>query len=197
VTPTVVIVDEPHWTPGAPLDLVYSVSNPLPGLRTLEWTLASARAWPGYPLSGSFQLGAGESEDLIVRANVPDTAAAGPNTLRLSLGFAGAPGQVAVCEITVRDAVAPAPSGLAIGSPRPHPARGQVNLEFAVPSAGHARFQLYDVSGRRIGESIETETAAGHHLLSPPSWKRLAPGLYLVRMWFGERKLSRRVIVTR
>src|SRR6185503_16490666 len=48
------------WTAGAPLQADYVLSNPLATKRTIEWTLESARQWPGFPLRGRENVGGGE-----------------------------------------------------------------------------------------------------------------------------------------
>ena len=52
------------------------------------------------------------------------------------------------------------PAVLALARPQPNPSRGGTLLRFSLPAAGHARLEVVDVSGRRLG-STEGEYAAG------------------------------------
>ena len=77
------------------------------------------------------------------------------------------------------------PAVLALARPQPNPSRGGTLLRFSLPAAGHARLEVVDVSGRRLGSS-EGEYAAGAQ-----SWRwdgrnpdggELGAGLYFVRL---------------
>ena len=52
---------------------------------TMPWTLTSARNWPGFPISGSLALGARATQLLLVSVIVPDTAAAGPAPVTMTV----------------------------------------------------------------------------------------------------------------
>ena len=52
---------------------------------TMPWTLTSTRNWPGFPKSGSVSLSARSTQLLLVGVAVPDTAAAGPNPLTMTV----------------------------------------------------------------------------------------------------------------
>ena len=52
---------------------------------TMPWTLTSSRNWPGFPQSGSLVLAARSTQLLVVGVAVPDTAAAGPNSLTMTV----------------------------------------------------------------------------------------------------------------
>lgn len=286
VMPVALPIGEPSWTSGAPLDVRYSVSNPLPSERSIEWTLTSQFPWPDYPLRGSLILAGGDAETLVVHSQVPVTATSGSNTMKLSVAFGGAAGNETSCEHVVLDATTgtlftlvsaeatvgkvrivwrvanqvtasfyrrsessaawsllnrrqsepdgvtelldeaiepgarycyrlavsvggvetvmdevwlriPDVMGLELLGSRPNPARENLVLEFTAPTTGRARFQLFDVLGRNVGRPIELETRAGRQVLAPVAWARLAAGVYVVRMTFGGRALSRRVVVSR
>jgi len=74
---------------------------------------------------------------------------------------------------------------LALARPLPNPSRGTTLLRFALPAAGHARLEVVDVSGRRLG-SFEGEFAAGPHDWRwdgrGPDGGELGSGLYFVRL---------------
>ncbi|MEQ1834415.1 MAG: T9SS type A sorting domain-containing protein [Candidatus Eisenbacteria bacterium] len=63
----------------------------------------------------------------------------------------------------------------------PNPVRASSVLSFALPSAGHVRLTVHDVSGREIARVADAEFAAGSHRVS---WNAagVAPGLYFARL---------------
>ena len=82
-------------------------------------------------------------------------------------------------------AVGPGGSAFALAARfAPNPAIGQgLRLSYALPAAGEARFELYDVSGRRIDARVLPEAAAGPGTLD---WS--------VRSRRGRRAPARRVL---
>jgi len=76
----------------------YLLANPLPGERAIEWKVTSERSWPGFPRHGLLRVGGSAAETLAVELQIPDTAAAGSNVLRLTAAFNGAVGNDAWCE---------------------------------------------------------------------------------------------------
>ena len=77
------------------------------------------------------------------------------------------------------------PAVLALACPLPNPSHGTALLRFSLPAAGHARLEVVDVSGRRLG-SFEGEFPAGAQM-----WRwdgrgsdggDLGAGLYFVRL---------------
>lgn len=100
----------------------------------------------------------------------------------------------------------PGAARLALAPPSPNPARGRVRLAFDLPP-GAAEFllEVLDVQGRRVVSYAEPAGPAGR---SPAgsSWRwgwdlhdghgrRVAPGLYLVRLRSGADEAVRRVVV--
>ena len=77
------------------------------------------------------------------------------------------------------------PTVLALARPLPNPSRSTTLLRFSLPAAGHARLEVVDVSGRRLG-SFEGEFPAGAQAWR---WDGRGPdgadpgaGLYFVRL---------------
>jgi hypothetical protein len=75
-------------TAGSHLDLVFQL-GPLEQGGTLDYVLSSQRAWPGLPVSGAVTLLPKEVQSLPFGIDVPDSAAAGPNRLRLAATLRG------------------------------------------------------------------------------------------------------------
>jgi hypothetical protein len=90
---------------------------------------------------------------------------------------------------------------LALAPPAPNPARAAAAIDFALPHAGRAALEVFDVSGRLARTLVKGETSAGPHAasfnLTDDRGRTLASGLYLVRLTFDDRTLVRRLAVVR
>jgi carboxypeptidase T len=100
----------------------------------------------------------------------------------------------------------PAPARLTFAPPVPNPARGVVTLSFATPEAGPITLEVLDVQGRTVRARHETlaYAASGAPRATHFAWnwdlrdgsgRRVAPGLYLVRLATAHDAVTRRVIV--
>lgn len=88
-----------------------------------------------------------------------------------------------------------APLVFALDPVHPNPSRGgAMTVRFTLPTAAPARLELLDVSGRRIASH---EVGAGRHTLDLGAGRRLAPGLYLVRLTQGANARTARAVVLR
>jgi hypothetical protein len=83
----------------------------------------------------------------------------------------------------------------------PNPAVGRgLRLSYALPTAGEARFELYDVRGRRIAARVLPEAAAGRGTLD---WSgggggpALAPGVYWTRLSHAGKRVVTKGVVLR
>ena len=99
----------------------------------------------------------------------------------------------------------PAPARLVFAPPAPNPARGAVTLSFATPEAGPITLEIIDVQGRTVRARHETipRGASGAPYATRFAWnwdlrdgagRRVAPGLYLVRLATAHDDVTRRVI---
>ena len=84
----------------------------------------------------------------------------------------------------------------------PNPAIGQgLRLSYALPAAGEARFELYDVRGRRMDARVLPEAAAGPGTLDwsggagASGGATLAPGVYWTRLTHGGRSVVTKGVV--
>jgi len=69
---------------------------------------------------------------------------------------------------------------------RPNPASGSIEIQFAMPTSGMAKVDIFDVAGRRVKRIVDERRAPGN---STASWdgrdnsgKRVASGTYFVRV---------------
>jgi hypothetical protein len=100
----------------------------------------------------------------------------GPDTLRVTVNVTlpvGAdPGTVA-------------PDRFGLSLPRPNPSRGALEVVLAMPAAGPASVELFDVAGRRVTSLLSGTQPAGYHAVR---WdardgrgRRVGAGVYFVR----------------
>jgi len=85
---------------------------------------------------------------------------------------------------------------LALQGSVPNPSRN-LRVSFTLPGAGPATLLVYDVSGRQVGRREVGSLGAGRHVVTLGAPGRLAPGIYLVNLIQGERRLVTRAVVIR
>jgi hypothetical protein len=93
------------------------------------------------------------------------------------------------------------PKELALGAPRPNPARGECVIPVALPRDAELRMEILDVSGRRVRDLAPGEMPAGDHLVRwdgrDGSGRAVHNGLYFVRMRVENRVFRSRVLLAR
>ena len=88
---------------------------------------------------------------------------------------------------TVVDVPSSGVSSLALEAPAPTPSRGgHLGLRFTLPREGHVSVELLDVAGRRVASRDFGPLPAGRHALDWAPVGRVAPGVHLVRLRFGD-----------
>jgi hypothetical protein len=84
----------------------------------------------------------------------------------------------------------------ALEGTRPNPARGgRMLVHFALPSNARASLELFDLAGRRIEEQAVGALGAGRHAVELAPARRLAAGIYLIRLTQGANTRSVRSVV--
>ena len=68
-------------------------------------------------------------------------------------------------------------------------------MAFALPSGAAARLDLLDVSGRRVLAREVGSLGVGRHTVNLAEVRRVAPGLYWVRLTQGANRRTARVAV--
>ena len=78
----------------------------------------------------------------------------------------------------------------------PQPVGSVARVHFDLPAAAAAKIEVFDVTGRRVGEPMRQSLAAGAHEIS---WNAgdLAPGIYEARLTAGERQEAVRLVHVR
>ncbi len=91
------------------------------------------------------------------------------------------------------------PAGVAFGitGTGANPSRGALAVAFALPQAGPASLDLYDIAGRRLVHRDVGSLGAGPHTLDLAGERALGSGVYWVRLAQGARVAQRKVAVVR
>ncbi len=150
------------------------------------------------PLAVNFDAGAGAAEERVY------------GSLRLATNDPLQPLRIVPLELSilgsVPDVLDTGPTvALVLGArfvPNPAVGRG-VRLAYSLPTAGEARFELYDVRGRRVASRLLADAAPGPGTLD---WSgsttdgggvALAPGVYWTRLTHGGRSVITKGVVLR
>ena len=134
--------DNGVWLAGASVPLGYGITNGYAFDEIADYTLASERDWPGFPITGSVTVGAGGTTTIPIEVPAPDTAASGANTLMFVVTLRSVP-QYAKCSHDLRDATVPV----------------QLTLVSAEAEPGLVRLTWYATSGA-VAATVYRRTAA-------------------------------------
>jgi hypothetical protein len=107
---------------------------------------------------------------------------------------------VAVSGLAPVTGIVPRPAAgphIALGGARPNPTLAGLSAAFSLPDAAAARLELTDLAGRRILARDVGALGAGDHVVDLAEGRRLAPGVYLLRLTRGDESLTTRAIVLR
>lgn len=76
----------------------------------------------------------------------------------------------------------PAVAVFALEGFRPNPSRGALWMAFSLPSDAPARFEVFDVAGRRVVAEEMGPLGPGSHVVQLGSGRALSPGIYWIRL---------------
>jgi hypothetical protein len=103
--------------------------------------------------------------------------------------------------VDVTPELRPGTGPLELGPLAPHPLTTVSTLRFRVAAAGHVRVDVCDLAGRAVRTLVDGPVGAGEHLATwdgrDARGRRVAAGLYLVRLHGGGQVASRKVLVLR
>ena len=88
-----------------------------------------------------------------------------------------------------------APKEFTLGQNYPNPFNPTTTIEFTLPEDGHVLLKVYDVAGHEVANLVDEERKAGvyHQILFDAS--RLGSGAYFLRIAFGGKQLSRKMLL--
>lgn len=178
---------------GTPLLLTATLTVPPPGYGVTSGTVSF---FDGFTLLGSSA----------VRAGIASLSPPGPylGSHSLTAVYSGggkffgsiSPADLQFVESAPTSVPNGAPLAFALEAIAPNPTRvNRMSVAFTLPTSSAARLELWDVSGRRMAEREVGSLGAGRHAVDLAAGRRLAPGLYLVRLSQGANVRSARVVV--
>jgi hypothetical protein len=91
--------------------------------------------------------------------------------------------------------VGEAPLAFALGRVSNPSPDGLVRVSFTLPAAGAATLELLDVGGRRVAAREVGALGAGAHKVALAGERRLAAGVYFVRLTQGAKRATARVTI--
>jgi hypothetical protein len=158
------------WTQGEVLSLSYVVSNPFAFAQEADVSVGSERNWPGLPAVGHITLAAGSADTIMIDIPVPDTAAAGLNTIALRSTLRSIP-IAARCDHHLHDATTPVelsfvrsaagPGEVVLTWFCPGCAGGALEVERREPDAPWARVGWAPIDGLGYGTFRDADVVAG------------------------------------
>lgn len=92
-------------------------------------------------------------------------------------------------------AVAAASPSFGLHGMVPNPGQRGSLVRFALPEAGPAALELYDLTGRKLWSRDVGDAGPGEHAVRIGDGARLPPGVYLVRLVQGRRVATARIVV--
>lgn len=184
------------WLSGAIIPLAFRITEGSQVGHSYAWRVESARAWPGFPLTGTQAVGGNGSTIVNVGVPVPDSASAGANVFSFIVYDLSDSSRYGSCNTAL---AAPGSSAatelLAFGSPATLVVNGALDVSFSVPGAGLARLDVHDLRGRRVASRLHEAGQAGSYSLRLAEAGVLRPGMYFVRLTQGGQRVQCRAIV--
>jgi len=87
------------------------------------------------------------------------------------------------------------PKVFALGQNYPNPFNPTTRIRFTVPSNGRAALRVYDVLGREIATLVDGELRSGVSQQAEFDASKLASGVYVARLEFMGKELTRKMIL--
>ncbi|HMB71351.1 MAG TPA: FlgD immunoglobulin-like domain containing protein, partial [bacterium] len=134
-----------------------------------------------------------------------DRTASGSGRLELEVDGAGTLARVDDKTVTIVSATgAPepfVPPGLRLAAPAPNPFRGSTTLRYELPRAQTVRLAVHDVTGRKLRELAAGPRSAGRYSVvwdgRDGDGRRVAAGVYFVRLRTGAEEQTRKIVLLR
>jgi hypothetical protein len=91
----------------------------------------------------------------------------------------------------------PIPVVLSLAGASPNPAIKELAIAFTLPAVRPGALELFDLRGRLVAREDLSTMEAGPHRIELARGRRLAAGVYLVRLTHGDRALTAKACVVR
>ena len=109
------------------------------------------------------------------------------------VGVLGVSGQFAIASPV---AVGGSSIGFSLLGSLPNPSRS-LSVSFTLPDASSAQLLAYDIGGREVSRREVGHLGMGRHVVTLSPRRELAPGVYLVHLIQGNRRLVARAVLVR
>ena len=113
--------------------------------------------------------------------------------------YGGAANAAFAIDVSASLGVPGTPAASWLAPPVPNPCRREAQVEFSLASAGSARVEVLDLSGRRVATLMDGALPAGRRSVRwdrrSDNGSRAASGLYFVRLVSGSESITTRLLV--
>jgi hypothetical protein len=172
----------------------------LPGEIELTWTPNTTYA--GFNLYRSTADGRREAVNrTLITGSSPyrylDADVVGGTPYRYNLEAVTLNGMTEVCgNVSVMAKGRSAPAAFTLASSFPNPANDKATIAFSLATPGHARIDLFDVTGRKIATVADGDYGLGEHTIAINT-NGLAAGVYVYRLEAGGLTAAKRLAISR
>ena len=185
------------WVPGGTAQGHFSIAVTGTASTSLDYWLTSARAWPGFPVTGTTPL-VGGAGALDLAVSVPDTATTGTNTLTATFRPAGESVSDSCSWTLTGPGTSPAPGPEYAVAISPNPAPGPLTLRLGLQHDTTVRVEIRQlVTGRLVLAHSYGRLTAGTYAFELVSGETLPIGVYLVRTFVDGFTRDAKLIVVR
>ena len=84
---------------------------------------------------------------------------------------------------------------LSLDNAFPNPTRGEVVVRFTLGASETVQLELLDAAGRRVAQRETFSLGPGSHEITLADRKRLAPGIYVVKLTQGVHQRVRQIVI--
>jgi pectate lyase len=95
---------------------------------------------------------------------------------------------------SVKEAAGSVPSGFILEQNSPNPFNPSTKIGFILPYRTNVRIDVYDVLGRKVAELVNEEKSAGRYEIEFNA-KNLKSGVYIYRLTYSDKTLSRKMLL--
>lgn len=173
---------------GAAIDWGLSAHAPLPALQG-----------KGDALTAAWEAGSGLGEEIVVQADSAAHYCFAVWKVTASDLASAAQFELEISDYVVDAAPGPPPGVTRLAGAAPSPFRGRTELAFDLATGGEVALEVFDLSGARVRTLASGFRPAGRHRIAwdgrAEGGRRLAPGVYLVRLGAGGRSWSGKVVM--
>ncbi|TMQ73166.1 MAG: exo-alpha-sialidase [Candidatus Eisenbacteria bacterium] len=189
---------------GTQTHLTFSLANDGNFATPLSWALTDDGGWltGAQPaLAGTVSLpGGGGSQPVVASFHVPPDCAGDSSVIHFVVADPFIPGRYDTCQTVVHCGAPtavdePGDRRLALGTPRPIPTSGAVDVEVSLPDGAAAALEVVDVGGRLLFSRPVGDLGPGRHLVRLEETRGAPAGVYWLRLRHAGQATVRRMMI--